>query len=112
MHLLTDSDSESLVVQSHQLEFRVAVEKGMLTPRASESFYFEWSIFTDPVDIDGPEGDEQPMMRKYATRSRWFMDAYDCGLNGIQAAWAARKYRGHRALPQNILDELEKEGII
>ena len=40
------------------------------------------------------------------------MDAYDRGLNGIQAAWAARKYRGHRVLPQNILDELEKEGII
>ena len=53
-----------------------------------------------------------PMMRKYATRSRRFMDAYDRGLNGIQAAWAARIYRGHRALPQNILDELEKEGII
>ena len=31
-----------------------------------------------------------PMMRKYATQSRRFMDAYDRGLNGIQAAWAAR----------------------
>lgn len=31
------------------------------TPRASKPFYFEWSIFTDPVDIDGPEGDEQPV---------------------------------------------------
>ena len=30
------------------------------------------------------------MMRKYATQSRRFMDAYDRGLNGIQAAWAAR----------------------
>ena len=84
----------------------------MLTPRASKSFYFERSIFTNPVDIDGPEGDEQPMMRKYATWSCRFMDAYDRGLNGIQAAWAACKYRGHRVLPQNILDELEKEGII
>ena len=53
-----------------------------------------------------------PMMRKYANRSRRFMDAYDRGLNGSQAAWAARKYRGHRVLPQNILDELEKEGIV
>jgi hypothetical protein len=52
-----------------------------------------------------------PMMRKFATRSRRFMDAYDRGLNGKQAAWAARKYRGHRVLPENILDELEKEGI-
>jgi hypothetical protein len=39
------------------------------------------------------------MMRKFATGSRRFMDAYDRGLNGRQlrqAAWAARKYRGHR----------------
>jgi hypothetical protein len=38
------------------------------------------------------------MMRKFATRSCRFMDAYDCGLNGSQAAWAARKYRGHQVL--------------
>ena len=53
-----------------------------------------------------------PMMRKFATRSRRFLDAYDRGLNGKQAAWAARKYRGHRVLPQDIMDELGKEGLI
>jgi hypothetical protein len=37
-------------------------------------------------------------MRKFATRSRRFMDAYERGLNGRQAAWAARKYKGHRVL--------------
>ena len=52
------------------------------------------------------------MMRKFATRSRRFLDAYDRGLNGKQAAWAARKYRGHRVLPQDIMDELGKEGLI
>jgi hypothetical protein len=51
------------------------------------------------------------MMRKFVTRSRHFMDAYDRGLNERQAAWAARKYRGHRVLPQSILKELEKWGI-
>jgi hypothetical protein len=51
-------------------------------------------------------------MRKFATRSRRFMDAYNRGLNGKQAAWAARKYRGHRVLPPNIFDELEKGGIV
>ncbi|KAF9478523.1 hypothetical protein BDN70DRAFT_879866, partial [Pholiota conissans] len=55
---------------------------------------------------------ELPMMRKFATRSRRFMDAYDRGLNGRQAAWASRKYRGHRVLPDNILDELEREGVV
>src|SRR6266540_1544157 len=51
-------------------------------------------------------------MRKFATRSRRFMDAYARGLNGRQAAWAARKYRGHRVLPEGILEELDKEHIV
>ena len=52
-------------------------------------------------------------MRKFATRSRRFMDAYyDQGLNGRQAAWAARKYRGHRVIPASIMDELEKAGVV
>jgi transposase len=52
-----------------------------------------------------------PMMRKFATRSRRFLDAYERGSNGKQAALAVRKYRGHRVLPESILDELEKEGV-
>jgi hypothetical protein len=51
-------------------------------------------------------------MRKFATRSRRFMDAYARGLNGRQAAWAARKYRGHRVLPEGILEELDKKHIV
>ena len=35
------------------------------------------------------------------------MDAYVKGLNGAQAAWAARKYHDHQVLPENILTELE-----
>ena len=40
------------------------------------------------------------------------MDAYDRELNGTQAAWAARKYQGHRVLPPNIFEELEKKGVV
>ncbi|KAJ8090988.1 hypothetical protein PM082_024912 [Marasmius tenuissimus] len=50
-------------------------------------------------------------MRRFATRSLWFMDAYRKGLNGNQAAWAARKYRGHRVIPEIILEELDKNNI-
>ena len=32
-------------------------------------------------------------------------------LNGRQAAWVARKYRGHWIIPETIFDELEREGI-
>jgi hypothetical protein len=40
------------------------------------------------------------------------MDAYRKGLNGKQAAWAAKKYRGHRMIPDSILEDLEKAKII
>ena len=51
-------------------------------------------------------------MRKFATRSQRFMDAYSRGLNGRQAAWAARKYRGHRVLPESIMNDLEKASVV
>jgi hypothetical protein len=40
------------------------------------------------------------------------MDAYAKGLQGKGAAWAAKKYGGHRVLPKSILrefDEAEKK---
>jgi hypothetical protein len=52
------------------------------------------------------------MMRKFANRSLRFMNAYERGLNGRQAAWASRKYRGHRVLPNDIMEELGEKGII
>ena len=36
------------------------------------------------------------------------MDAYRKGLHGRQAAWAAKKYRGHRVIPASLLKDLEK----
>ena len=39
------------------------------------------------------------------------MDAYHRGLSGKQAAWASKKYRGHRVLPNDILDALEAAGM-
>jgi hypothetical protein len=31
------------------------------------------------------------------------MDAYRKGLSGSEAAWATKKYRGHRIIPDTIL---------
>ncbi|KAJ7114988.1 hypothetical protein C8R44DRAFT_562140, partial [Mycena epipterygia] len=42
-------------------------------------------------------------MRKFVTRSDRFMDANRKGLNDLQAAWAGKRYRGHRVLPKNIM---------
>jgi hypothetical protein len=52
------------------------------------------------------------MIKKFATHSRHFMDAYNHGLNGRQAAWAVRKYQGHRVLLPNIFEELGKGGVV
>ncbi|KAF8126252.1 hypothetical protein K438DRAFT_1890643, partial [Mycena galopus ATCC 62051] len=51
------------------------------------------------------------MMRRFGNCSSKFADAYAKGLNGHQAAWAARKYCGHHVIPESILEELEAAGI-
>jgi len=51
-------------------------------------------------------------MRKFVTQSWCFMDVYDQGPNGQQAAWATCKYCGHRVIPASIMDELEKAGVV
>ena len=42
----------------------------------------------------------------YANRSARFISAYHAGLSGSQAAWANRKYHGHRTLPPDIIAEV------
>ncbi|KAG1728931.1 hypothetical protein EDB19DRAFT_1642270, partial [Suillus lakei] len=43
----------------------------------------------------------------FAMRSAIFINAYQKGLNGMQAAWATKKFHGHRVLPQTILDKFD-----
>jgi len=45
-------------------------------------------------------------IRKYARRSFRYMYAYRKGLNAKQAEYAVRKYKCHRVIPLNILEEL------
>jgi len=42
-------------------------------------------------------------IQSYLIQACRFMDAYQAGLDGPQAAWACRKYRGHRTLPPGAL---------
>ena len=51
------------------------------------------------------------LLNSFATRSLRFMDAYRKRLTGKQAAWANKKYRGHRVLPNELFDALAKAGI-
>ncbi|KAG0697413.1 hypothetical protein DFH29DRAFT_811718, partial [Suillus ampliporus] len=51
-------------------------------------------------------------IRRFAIRSSHFMDAYHKGLDGSQAAWVVKKYRGHCVLPASILAELDAAKIM
>ncbi|KAG2348635.1 hypothetical protein BDR05DRAFT_973668 [Suillus weaverae] len=46
--------------------------------------------------------------RLFFIRSSRFVDAYRKGLDGKQAAWAIKRYRRHRVLPESIMWELEQ----
>ena len=48
---------------------------------------------------------------RYANRSARFISAYDIGLSGAEAAWANKKYHGHRTLPPIILVEVRRAQI-
>ena len=48
---------------------------------------------------------------RFFTRALRFVDAYAKGLSGKQAAWATKKYRGHRVIPDTIFEELTANEI-
>ncbi|PBK85860.1 hypothetical protein ARMGADRAFT_1036033 [Armillaria gallica] len=48
------------------------------------------------------------MKEIYANRSACFMDSYIQGLDGAQAAWANRRYHGHRTLPPEMAEKARK----
>ncbi|KAK0197666.1 hypothetical protein F5146DRAFT_919494 [Armillaria mellea] len=45
------------------------------------------------------------------SQTKYYMDAYRKGLNGKWAAWASKRYRGHRVLPEGIFAEIQVETI-
>ncbi|KAF8315112.1 hypothetical protein DL93DRAFT_2136065 [Clavulina sp. PMI_390] len=55
--------------------------------------------------------DQVPLdsMRRFANRSRRYEDAYIKGLDGSEAAWASRRYHGHRGLPAEATKEMIAE---
>ncbi|KAJ7815785.1 hypothetical protein B0H14DRAFT_2846315 [Mycena olivaceomarginata] len=55
--------------------------------------------------LDKEESVPLASMRQFAVRSSRFADAYFHGLDGADAAWANKKYRGHRALPPRFQED-------
>ncbi|KAF9502913.1 hypothetical protein BS47DRAFT_1374511 [Hydnum rufescens UP504] len=72
-------------------------------PESSSEKDLEWNV------IRALESVPVISMRRFFTRSLRFMDAYHKGLNGVQVAWANKKYRGHRVLPDTLMADLDKE---
>ncbi|CAA7267960.1 unnamed protein product [Cyclocybe aegerita] len=48
-------------------------------------------------------------IKQYANRAARFINAYFQGLTGPEAAWANRKYHGHRTLPASVVAKLKEE---
>ncbi|KAI0753002.1 hypothetical protein C8Q80DRAFT_1096597 [Daedaleopsis nitida] len=48
---------------------------------------------------------------RFYTRALRFADAYSKGLSGRQAAWATKKYHGHRVIPETVFEQLTQEGL-
>ncbi|KAG2119235.1 hypothetical protein BD769DRAFT_1362153, partial [Suillus cothurnatus] len=45
----------------------------------------------------------------FSIKSVRFIDAYQKGLDGTQAAWAIKKYREHCVLPESIMKEFDND---
>jgi hypothetical protein len=56
--------------------------------------------------------DSSDMLARFLARSCRFMNAYEKGLNGKQAACASKKFRGHCVLPESIFHDLNEPNIV
>ena len=69
----------------------------------------EEGFFFLDEDSDSDEDSEYGEEDIDEEESARFINAYSQGLSGPEAAWANRKYHGHRCLPPDILADLKKE---
>ena len=47
-------------------------------------------------------------IRKYARRAAKFMDCYRKGLTVLQAEYIVKKYKSHRKIPDNVVEEIDE----
>ena len=57
----------------------------------------------------GPENCNTTLLRKYARTSWRWMDAYEKGLKGVQAAWAVRLCSKQRGISQVAEDKMNAD---
>ncbi|KAJ7778583.1 hypothetical protein DFH07DRAFT_730675 [Mycena maculata] len=52
------------------------------------------------------------MSLRFCNRSLRYADAYAKGMNRREAAYATKKYRSHRSIPNDYLADFERSGAI
>jgi hypothetical protein len=88
------------------------LERNVLTALDSVPLVVMWRSVS-PLSFQCSSHNLFNISHSFATRAHRIVDAYAKGLQGKGAAWAAKKYRGHRVLPESILaefDNLDKAG--
>ena len=66
-----EQDGQSNTPSNHLLNFCGVIKKGHLTTSSSRgSSYFEWSISMNPLDIDGPEEENEPEINQSMEEDR------------------------------------------
>ncbi|KAF9503146.1 hypothetical protein BS47DRAFT_1374494 [Hydnum rufescens UP504] len=76
--------------------------------------YCQYPISSDPSVLEknalmALESVPLLSMRWFSNWSLRFMDGYRCGLNGLEAVWATKKYHGHRCLPPEMEHDIDSE---
>jgi hypothetical protein len=77
-----------------------------LLPSSSDETILERNINTVLDDIP------LAVIRRFVRRSLRFTDAYEKGLDGCQAAWAAKMYHGHRTCPESLMADMDTAGLL
>ncbi|KAH9948611.1 hypothetical protein B0H21DRAFT_777826 [Amylocystis lapponica] len=96
------------------LKMKVRMGDGQFSNGEPQALYFPLGhlragVFKGMATILEERGfNTSKLKAHFCNRSLRFMDAYRKGLDGRQAAWANRKYHGHRMLPDHILEELDE----
>ncbi|KAF9505237.1 hypothetical protein BS47DRAFT_1374325 [Hydnum rufescens UP504] len=65
-------------------------------------FHYNWG-YSKHIYRQYPESSNEKELEQNV------ISALESGLNGVQAAWANKKYRSHRVLPDTLMDDLDKE---
>ena len=72
-----------------------------------ENYNYSWSGLQQIVPIS-LESVNLIIIRKFAQHAWCYMNVYRKGISGKLAEYAVKKYKGHRRIPDHVIEELNK----